>query len=53
MLQISLFAGATGALYVVGIILAGLLCSRGSNYIHDLFGMFSKVGDSLGQNSSM
>lgn len=44
-LQISLFAGANGALYVAGIILAGLLCSRGSNYIHDLFGTIAKVGD--------
>lgn len=52
-LQISLFAGATDALYVAGVVLAGLLCSRGSNYIHDLFGMFSKIGDSVGQNPGM
>ena len=52
-LRISLFAGATGAPYVAGVILAGLLCSRGSNYIHDLFDMFSKIGDSVGQSPGM
>ena len=51
MLQISLFAQATGATNVVGMILAGLVCSRGSNYVHDFFGMFSKMGDSTGQNT--
>lgn len=51
MLNVSLFADATGTVRIAGLILAGLLCSRGSNYVHDLFGMFGKIGDSAGQNT--
>ncbi len=50
MLRVSLFADATGSVQVVGILLAGLLCSRGANYVHDVFGMFAKVGDTIGQS---
>lgn len=54
LLKVSLFEGATGSVQIAGIILAGLLCSRGSNYIHDLFSMFSKVGDAAaGQSTNM
>lgn len=45
MLRISLFADATGSVQVVGILLAGLLCSRGANYVHDIVGAFGKVRD--------
>ena len=44
-LKINLFEEAAGSIYWAGVFLAGLICSRGSNYVHDLFSMFAKVGD--------
>lgn len=41
LLRISLFE-ATGTINAAGILLAGMLCSRGSNYIHDLYGKLGK-----------
>jgi hypothetical protein len=49
LLQISLFADATGTIQIAGIILAGLLCSRGSNYVHDLYG---KISDNTAQDKA-
>lgn len=52
-LQVSLFAQSTGAANVVGMVLAGLVCSRGSNYVHDFFGMFGEMGNSTEQNTGL
>lgn len=49
LLQISLFANATGSMYIAGIILAGLLCSRGANYVHDLAGMIAATKANIEQ----
>jgi len=47
LLQVSLFSDTAGTIHVAGIILAGLLCSRGSNYIHDLYGMIAATKSNL------
>ena len=48
-LQVSLFVETAGLVHAAGIILAGLLCSRGSNYVHDLYGMIAAAKDSIRQ----
>lgn len=47
LLNVSLFADATGTIQAAGIILSGLLCSRGSNYIHDFYGMIAATKSNL------
>lgn len=43
--QMSLFADVSGSMKVIGIVLTGLFCSRGSNYVHDLADMFKNIGN--------